>query len=179
MAWLKALALPSGARAHLTSLIHEHESIAENVKTLDSAVEELSRTERYSRQFKTLTDINGVGILTAMLFLTELGDLDRFPNRGSIKSYVGLAPSSHESGQIKDRKGHITRNGSSRLRAILNQAVWSRLACDATELKWFEGYLAIHSGGKRKAVVVCMARLVQLMWHRALEAQHDYEREVA
>jgi transposase len=179
MAWLKVLVLAPGARAHLTSLIHQHESLAENVKALDSAVEKLSKSDRYSLQVEALVDLKGVGTLTAMLFLSELGDLDRFPNRGAIKSYVGLAPSSHESGEIKDRKGHITRNGSSRLRAILNQAVWVRLTCDTEERVWFEGYLATHSGGKRKAVVVCMARLVQLMWHRALEAQHEYERGVA
>ncbi len=64
----------------------------------------------------SLTSIIGVGTLTAMVFLTEMGDLNRFPNRRKLKAYVGLAPTSHESGEIKDRKGHIARRGSSRLR---------------------------------------------------------------
>jgi transposase len=179
MMWLTALDLPSGAQFHLRSLIHQHESLNENIKALDKAVEALSKMERYRRQVHVLTDIQGVGILTAMVYLSELGDLSRFPNRRTVKAYVGLAPTSHESGEIKDRKGHITRSGSSRLRAILNQAVWARLAHDNEELKWFEGYVATHSGGRRKAAVVCMSRLLHLMWHRALEAQHEYEREVA
>ncbi len=179
MAWLKALELPSGALVHLRSLIHQYESLNENIKALDKAAEALSKTERYRRQVDAVTEIQGVGTLTAMVYLTELGDLTRFPNRRTVKAYVGLAPTSHESGEIKDRKGHIMRSGSSRLRAILNQAVWARLAHDAEELKWFEGYVATHSGGKRKAAVVCMSRLLHLIWHRALEAQREYEREVA
>jgi len=179
MSWLKGLELESGARAHLSSLIQEYEALLVNVKMLDKAVEELAKTERYTLQVAAVERIKGVGTLTAMVFLTELGDLSRFPNRGSIKSYMGLAPSSHESGEIKDRKGHITRNGSSRLRAILNQATWSHLAHDGEELKWFEGYMATHPGGKRKAVVVCMSRLLKLMWHRALEAQIAYEQSAA
>jgi len=179
IAWLKTLELPSGTRAHLTSLIQQHLSLAENVKALDKAVETLSMAERYERQVQALTSIMGVGILTAMVYLTELGDLDRFPNRRTVKAYIGLAPTSHESGEIKNRKGHITRTGPSRLRAILNQAVWARLTHDDAERKWFENYVTTHSGGKRKAVVICMARLAQLMWHRALDAQHEYERRVA
>jgi transposase len=179
MAWLAALELPSGAQVHLRSLLHHYESLVENVKALDKAVEALSKTDRYTRQVNAVSGIHGVGTLSAMVYLTELGDLSRFPNRRTVKAYVGLAPTSHESGEIKNRKGHITHSGSGRLRAILNQAVWARLAHDIEELKWFESYVATHSGGRRKAAVVCMSRLLHLMWHRALEAQYEYERGIA
>jgi len=179
MRWLQNLELRSGTRAHLKSLIHEHASLNENVKTLDREVEELAATPRYQLQFEALTSIIGVGTLTAMVFLTEMGDLDRFSNRRKLKSYVGLAPTSHESGEIKDRKGHIARTGSSRLRAVLNQAAWVRINLDNGEQSWFKHYVESHAGGKRKGAVACMGRLVQVMWHRALEAQRDYEQRSA
>jgi transposase len=175
MQWLQNLKLRSGALAHLKSLIYAYTSLKENVKSLDSSVDVLSETSRYQRQVEALTKISGVGTLTAMVFLTELGDLNRFPNRGSLKSYVGLAPTSHESGDIQDRKGHISRTGSSRLRAILNQAAWVRITWDTDEQAWFKHYVDSHAGGKRKGAVACMGRLVQVMWHRALEAQREYE----
>ena len=60
--------------------------------------------------------------------LFELGDLERFPNRRCLASYAGLVPSSDESGEANDRKGHITHQGPSRLRRALCQAVqhWVR-----------------------------------------------------
>lgn len=179
MSWLKGLELPSGARAHLDSLLRELESLLDDVKRLDKAVEALAGTPRYRRRIESLVALKGVGLLTAMVFLVELGDLSRFPNRRALKSYVGLAPSSHESGEVKDRKGHIMRNGPSRLRAILNQAAWVRIACDSGEGEWFKGYVGRHSGGKKKAIVICMSRLVLVMWHRALEAQREEERLAA
>jgi len=179
MDWIATIQLHNGAQANLDSLVSMHKAFDENVKKLDLALQKLAKSARYIKQVDTLLDLHGVGVLTAMVFLTELGDLDRFPNRRMLKSYVGLAPSSHESGEIKDRKGAITRTGSSRLRGILCQAVWARLATDMEEKAWFEKYIARHAKGKRKAVVACMGRLVQLMWHKALEVQHENERLIA
>ena len=47
----------------------------------------------------------GVGVLTALVFLTELGDLSRFTNRRQLAAYLGLVPSSYETGKTNDRKG--------------------------------------------------------------------------
>jgi transposase len=176
MAWIKGIELASGAKAHLNSLLFEYESLEANVKTLDEAVETLSQTERYRRTVAALMELKGVGVLTGMVFLTELGDLNRFPNRNKLKGYVGMSPSSNESGEVKNRKGHMTRNGPSRLRGILNQAVWARVVHDSVERKWFEQYIATHGGLKKKAACACMSRLVVLMWHRALDAQREYEK---
>jgi transposase len=176
MKWINGIELPLGAKAHLNSLISEYASFEENVRILDQTVEALSRSERYRHIVAGLTDIKGVGILTAMVFLTELGDLRRFPNRRTVKSYVGLAPSSNESGDVKDRKGRITRTGPSRLRAVLNQAVWARIKHDPIERRWYDTYVATHGGLKKKAACACMSRLVVVMWHRALGAQQMYEK---
>jgi transposase len=111
-----------------------------------------------------------VGVLTALVFLTELGDVKRFKNRGQLGSYLGLTPSSHESGKASDRKGHITRTGPSRIRKVLCQAVWS-------QIRWDEGLRAIYrriceKNPKRNkvGVVALMRRLGIRLWHRACEA---------
>ena len=64
----------------------------------------------------------GVGVLTAMVYLTEMGDLKRFCNRRQVASYVGLVPSMMESCKSGERKGHITHQGSFRVRKVLCQA---------------------------------------------------------
>ncbi|MGQ9652333.1 MAG: transposase [Phycisphaerae bacterium] len=38
-----------------------------------------------------------------------MGNLNRFANRRQVAAYVGLVPSSQESGEADDRKGHCVR----------------------------------------------------------------------
>ena len=110
-----------------------------------------------------------MGILTAMVFLTELGDLERFPNRKALGSYLGLVPRSWESGEQSDRKGRISKMGPSRVRKVLNQAAWSLIRWDPYWNKWFK---ARTPKGKcrRKMIVAVMRHLGIIMWHLALAA---------
>ena len=104
-------------------------------------------------------------MLTAIVFLTELGDLSRFANRRQIAAYLGLAPSSHESGQRNDRKGHITHQGSSRVRKVLCQAAWTRVRCNEQEKAVYERIKAKNPKKKKIAVVASMRRLAVRLWH--------------
>ena len=70
-----------------------------------------------------------------MVFLTELGDMRRFRNRKKVGAFLGVVPSSNESGENNDRKGHITRQGPARVRKVLCQAAWARIAFDKEEQK--------------------------------------------
>ncbi|MEW6360416.1 MAG: transposase [Planctomycetota bacterium] len=58
---------------------------------------------------------------------TEMGDLSRFENRRQVGSYLGLVPSSAESGEDSDRKGHITHQGSRRGRGVLDGKIKKEL----------------------------------------------------
>ena len=57
----------------------------------------------------------------AMVYLTEMGDLSRFANRQQVGAFLGLVPSSFETGKDDDRKGHITHQGPSR---VLGAILW-------------------------------------------------------
>jgi transposase len=109
----------------------------------------------------------GVGVLTAMVFLTELGDMKRFRNRRQLASYLGLAPCSHESGEVSDRKGHITRQGPSRVRKVLCQAVWAGLRWGSPDATWFQAYVRQHPRRRKVAAEGVMRRLAIRLWHRA------------
>jgi transposase len=131
----------------------------------------LAETPRYREPVRALVEICGVGVLTALVFLTELGELSRFQNRRQIGAYLGLVPSSNESGEIQERKGHITHQGSSRLRKVLCQAVWSRLRADDPTRAVSERLAHGEARRKKVAVVALMRRLAIVMWHIALAAQ--------
>lgn len=173
LSWLKRLAdeqdsqLAGGASVSLASKLREIEFIEAELLRLDEHVIALAMTDRYRTAFYELIRLKGVGNLTAMLFLTEIGDLSRFENRRQIAAFLGLAPSTYESGQADDRKGHITRQGPARVRKLLCQATWARVRTDEPTRAVYERLVERNPKHKKIAVVACMRRLGIEMWHRA------------
>lgn len=172
--WLDHLAksvLAKGAGILLASLLRQLEALEGELAELMRAVVELSKTERYAKAAAALVKREaGVGVLTAMVFLTEMGDLHRFANRQQVGSFLGLTPDSDESGEVDDRKGHISRQGSGRIRKVLNQAVWSRVRTNDQASAKFDRVAAKNPTHRKKAVVALMRDLGISMWHTALEA---------
>jgi transposase len=176
--WLEGLSEPEselawGARVGLASLLRQIDALEQEVKELDKAVKTLAGTERYRAAAEALVEqLTGVAVLSAMVFLAELGDLRRFTNRKKVGAFLGIVPSSRESGEsAKDRKGHITRQGPARVRKVLCQGAWARVAFDPEESKVHARIVEKNPKKKKIATVACMRRLGIRMWHVALEAQ--------
>jgi len=163
--------LGPGGQATLGSLLRQLRSLEAEEEGLDKHLVALAWSPRYEARMRELTQLCGVGVLTALVFLTELGDLSRFVNRRQIAAYLGLAPSSHESGEQSDRKGHITHQGSARVRKVLCQATWCRLRCDEKEKAVYERIRGKNPQKKKIAVVALMRRLAIRMWHRGREVK--------
>lgn len=71
-------------------------------------IRNLSQTQRYQNDVTLLKRIPGISTLTAMILLTELGDIQRFRNVDKLCSYIGLIPSEHSSGESENR-GKMTK----------------------------------------------------------------------
>lgn len=178
--WLASLCAPDsplgrGSRLALASLLRQLTWLEKEIETLDRQVLDLAMTDRYRDVFYELLGLKGVGPLTAMVFLTELGDLSRFSNRRQIGAYLGLAPSSYESGDRNDCKGRITRQGPSRVRKVLCQATWARVRTDEEEKAVYQRIVARNPKHKKIAVVASMRRLAIRMWHRAVDCRAAHE----
>jgi transposase len=178
-AWLRGLiarprSLPHGARMALGSLLRQKEALEAEIARLDREVEALSGTVRYGEPAEALMQAKGVGLFTAMLFLTEMGDLSRFANRKQIGAYLGLVPSSNETGEDGDRKGHITHQGPWRVRRALCQATWARVRTDPGEKAVYERIVRKNPKHKKIAVVAAMRRLAVLLWHIGRETQQRH-----
>jgi len=171
-AWLKGLISDPARGAHLkaalASLLRELEFLGAELELLQAEVEALSREGRYRKMVGAMTELDGVGVLTAMTFLVELGDMGRFKNRRQVASYLGLVPTSYESGEDDDHKGPITHLGPARVRKVLNQAAWTLVRKDAL-WKARYGPLAARRGAL-KAIVAIMRKLGIELWHRAQSA---------
>jgi transposase len=174
--WLRQLsdserALPWGARIALKTLLAQLTALDQELARLDEAVRQMSEFPRYAEPVRELMKLRGVGILMAMVFLTEMGDLSRFPNREAVGAYLGLAPSADETGEQADHKGHITRHGSGRVRYMLCQVTWVRKRLDAATKARYERIAAKNPKQKKIAVVAMMRQLAVVLWHVGLEAQ--------
>jgi len=173
-AWLRALATDPvqgpGMRATLGSLLRQLAFLEEEIGRLEEALEALAGSPRYAGAIRELLKLQGVGLLTALVFLTEVGDLRRFANRRQISAYLGLVPRSYESGAQQDRKGHITRQGPSRVRRVLCQAAWSRIPEDRVDHAAYQRIATKNPKHKKIAVVAIMRRLAVQMWHRGQQA---------
>jgi transposase len=175
-AWLRGLTapqspLPHGARVALATLLRQKAALEEETARLDEEVAALSEQARYAEPVRALLRVKGVGLLTAMVVLTEMGDLSRFLNRKQIGAYLGLVPSSNETGESTDRKGHITHQGPWRVRRVLCQCTWSRVRTEPAERAAYERIAAKNPKHKKIAVVAMMRRLAVLLWHLGQDAQ--------
>lgn len=174
LVWLHSLRgqrIGPGASAALGTLVGQVEFLEREIVRLDEELAGLSQTPRYVGVVAAMRRDKGIGVLTALVFATEMGDLGRFQNRRQVGSFLGLAPSCHESGQDNDHKGHITRQGPARVRKVLNQAVWSRIRCVPAEREFYDRLVQKNPKHKKIAVVAAMRRMAIRCWHNALEAQ--------
>jgi transposase len=176
-AWLQAMTgagspLGPGTRQALGRLLDEVTWQEGQAKAMEADVVELSRAPRYAEAVAVATEDPGVGVLTAMVFLTEMGDLRRFVNRAAVGSFVGLSPSRNQSGEVVGGFGHITHQGPARVRWVLNQSVWMWIRTDPKARAFVERLVAEHPKyGKQIAVVALMRRRAVRLWWRCREAQ--------
>ncbi|NMC63996.1 MAG: IS110 family transposase [SAR324 cluster bacterium] len=115
----------------------------------------------------------GIGVLIARVLSNELGDMSQFANEKELFSYTGLTPCEYSSGE-SIRRGHITRQGNSRLRYVLVEAAWRAIRKDVGLRAGFER-IAKRRG--KKIAIVAVARKLVGRIRAVLKARGRYELE--
>lgn len=124
-----------------------------------------------------LDAIPGIGERTAEMILAELGtDMRRFPSKGHVNSWAGLAPGQHES--AGKRKTSRIRDGNKYLRAALVQAAWAAVRKHDTFLRAYFGRLSARRG-KQKAIVAVAHKILVLIYTLLKTGQLYEERGAA
>ena len=90
-------------------------------KLLNGAIEEAWEA---SPEAQLLATIPGVGKLTAVALVAFLCPIERFHSVDDICSYVGLVPSTYQSGEHLYH-GHLKRDSNGLLRTLLVEASWT------------------------------------------------------
>ncbi len=136
--WLEGIRLTTEeGTTSVRALIEELLFLRTQELQLTRAIRRLARSERYCAATALLRPIPGVGEITSITFLTEVGDLSRFKTERQLASFVGLVPGERSSGEVERHTG-ITRRRSSWLRHMLVEAAWVAIGVDPQLLGRFQ-----------------------------------------
>lgn len=165
IAWLEGLTLSTSAgTSSLRILIEEVLFWRSQLLTLTRSMRALAREERYRASTRALQLLPGIGTLTSIMFLTEIGDISRFKNEGRLASFVGLVPGERSSGETERHTG-ITRRRSPWLRHMLIEAAWVAIGVDA---QLMARYVKLTARMERANAIVRIARMLLRRMQHAL-----------
>lgn len=158
MSWLESIDTgeESGKEA-LNVLISECKNLRASVLNITKQVRRLSQTETYQERVVLLRSIPGIGLLTAMIILTELETISRFRNIDKMCGYIGLVPSTKSSGE-KEKTGDITPRGHSVLRTAIIESSWTAIRNDPSLMKSYVSF--IKRMDENKAIVKIAKKLL-------------------
>jgi transposase len=145
------------------------------IATYDRAV--AVRCERSYPETARLTQVAGVGPLTALAYVLTLEDPARFARRRAVGAYLGLRPKQASSGE-RTPQLRITKAGDGMLRRLLVGSAHYVLGpfgpdCD---LRRWGLRLAAHGGkNAKKRAVVAVARKLAVLLHRLWVTGEPYE----
>ena len=106
--WLGTQELPAEVKLCVKTLQAMRDLAERQAEVLEQRLLAMARSEDYRHIVVALCTQRGVGVLSAIRFVLEIGDVRRFPTAASIGHYLGLSPSEHSSGDTVHR-GHILK----------------------------------------------------------------------
>jgi transposase len=151
--YIETLVLADEHRFAMNELIDAWRQESKRIKRFDS---ELDRQAGKDPLEKIYRSTPGIGSISARTLSNELGDMSRFDNERQLFSASGLTPGEYSSGEHV-RRGHISQQGSPRLRGMLTEVAWRAISND-TGLKAF--YLRVARRRDSKRAIIAVARKI-------------------
>lgn len=155
-------------------VVQDHLALIDGLQLQIQALEaDLALTTPQAQTVSLLKTIPGVGRLTALIILAEIGDIQRFNAAKALCNWAGLTPRVRKSDQIV-RHGRISKQGSPYLRGAMTRAA---TIASRTSKKWY----AVHENlalrcGKTGAKVAVARRLLTVVYHM-LKNQQPYQED--
>jgi transposase len=156
--FLNNLKLDEKSRLMLDDYLGTLNSLNIRIKRVSRMVEDIAKE---NDDAKLLMNIYGIGYYSAMMILSEIGDVNRFPDSEKLTSYAGLVPSSKRSGQ-RVTYGKIIKQSNKWLRWILIQCTHIHVRKDS----WITNHYhkIAKKRGKQKAVVAAARKMLKAIY---------------
>lgn len=167
--------LPDGLGDALLPLIEMVEQLTTRIREFDRKVQHLAE-DRYP-DTAALTQVCGVGSLTALAYILTLEDEGRFRRSRSVGSWLGLVPGQHDSGESQPQ-WHITKEGDPYLRRLLvgsAQYILGPYAKDCDLRRYGLAIAARGGANAKKRAVVAVARKLAVLLHHLWRTREVYE----
>jgi transposase len=161
---------PSGCQA-MDLMLQELDFLSQQITQVTRQIRDLAKQERYRDNVQLLRTIPGISMLSAMVLLTELMDVNRFKDQDHLASYVGLTPSENSSGDKRTITG-LTHRRNPFLRVLLIECSWIAVRKDPALMLSFSNYTK-RTGNKCRAIIR-IARKVLMRIRFVLKNQQPY-----
>ncbi len=158
--WLAGLTLPAAAREQLTIALSVIDALDIQLVAFDQNLRAYARQQPGCRTL--IQAIYGVGELTAVTILAELGEVRRFQNSRDVVRYAGLDITVYQSDAHR-APGHLSRQGPPALRWALYEAA-QRARFPASPDRPYYEQLAARIGGNR-ACLALARKLLKRSYH--------------
>ena len=175
MAWLKTVQLrhQSGNQA-LAMLIKEAELLRSLLLEVSKELKVLSETEKYAKNMELIRSVPGIGLVTGMLFLSEIDIIARFENNDKFAGMIGIVPDCHSSGD-NEQIGEITPRRHVHLRSGLIESSWIAVRIDPALNKAYSDYCKRMEPNK---AIVRIARKLSNRIYFVLKNERKYETRI-
>lgn len=167
MEYLYSIDLPVEERVAMDNYLSFIDFLDKKIEESDEIVEMLCKENPLAN---LLTSMPGIGYYSALLIMSEIGDIRRFEKAEQLCSYAGLVPSVYQSGNTL-RMGHITKQGSRWLRWIMTQCALVAVQKDDT-LRTF--YIRISKRRGKKVALTAVARKMLVYIHTMIKLNIPY-----
>ncbi len=157
--------VPDYIQCIITELVHTLQSLQTTINTLKNQMIQLAKT---SPQYHLLQTIPGVGEITAVFILADIGDIQRFKSKKALVAFAGLDSSIYQSGQFHS-SGKISKRGSPYLRTALYQAAKAAISRRYDQpanpdLRAFYDKKVAEGKPKNVALIACANKLARIIF---------------
>ena len=136
-------------------VVSDHLTLIDHLDQQVAALEaDLTLSEADEQIVKLLKSMPGVGRITAIVILAEIGDIQRFDTPKALCHWAGLTPRVRKSDQVV-RHGRISKQGSPYLRAALTRAA---TVASRTSKRWYHVHEKMLPRCGRTGAKVAVAR---------------------
>lgn len=172
MNWLKELQIEhESLKQTLDNYIGIGELQRKELLSVNRQVRSLAQTDAYRGNYNLLISIPGIGFLTAMTFLVQIGNIRRFERLDDLCDYIGLVPMMHGSGD-KMSTGKLINRGRKELKIMIIEAAWEAVRLDPALMARFNEL--VRRMNKNKAIIRITRKLVSRM-RSVLMTQEPYK----
>ena len=148
--WLAQVSLGPMDRLEIDQLLIQWKLWDQQIEQVEA---EIVTRQAKSKTAAIVATIPGCAAYGSLALASRIDPVERFPRPGSLPNYWGLTPRCRNSGEVTDRLGSITKQGSAMARFILGQLVLHVLRHDPWMKAWY-GRIKRRRGSKIARVAV-------------------------